>query len=57
MQAKGLAPDVIAYSAAFSACEEGQQPHTAMNLFTSMQPKDLTPDLVTHREASSACTK
>ena len=57
MQPHDLAPDVITYNAAISACEKGQQPHTAMSLLTGMQPQDLAPDVITYSAAISACEK
>ena len=54
MQPQDLAPDVITYIAAISACEKGQQPHTAMT-FADMQPTDLAPDGITCSAAISAC--
>ena len=38
VQSHELAPDVITYSAAISACEKGQQPQTAMSSLALMQP-------------------
>jgi pentatricopeptide repeat domain-containing protein 1 len=37
-RAKGVEPDVILYSASFSACEKGVQWEKALQLLEEMQP-------------------
>ena len=59
MQWKRPGPDVItytaAYSAAISACEKAKQPDKAMVPFVEMQLNGLVPDLFTYSAAISAC--
>merc|ERR1712226_930698 len=57
VQRHALAPDVITYSAAISACEKGKQPQTAMSLLASMQRHGLTPNAIAYKAAISSCEK
>ena len=54
---QGLAPDVVSYSAAISACEKGTMPEMALDLLKEMEHKGLEPDVITYTVAISACEK
>ena len=47
VQPQDLGPDVNTYNAAFSACENMLQAHTARSLLTEMQPQDVARDVIT----------
>ena len=51
MQPHDLAPGVITYNAAISACEKGRQPHRAMTLLADMQLHGLAHDVITYSAA------
>ena len=57
MQAQGLGPNVITYSATISACEKGSQWHEALELLAEMQAQGLEPNVITYNAAISACEK
>ena len=57
VQPQDLGPDVNTYNAAFSACENMLQAHTARSLLTEMQPQALQLDDITYNVAISACNK
>ena len=46
MQPHDLAPHVISYSAAISACEKGQKPQQALQLLQELQIRGLLPDVM-----------
>ena len=48
---------LIAYSAANSACEKGQQPQQALLLLQELQLRGLLPNVITYSAAISACEK
>ena len=50
-------PDVMSYSAAISACENGKQWEEACALLQEMLHRSLTTGVVGHSAALSACEK
>jgi len=46
MQAQGLEPDVITYSAAISACEKAEQWERALVLLTTIPQSNLEPSAI-----------
>ena len=57
MARKGIQPDTVVFNAAISACEKGQQWHTALRLMAQMRQMGLQPTAVTYGAAISACEK
>jgi pentatricopeptide repeat protein len=57
MQVRGLAPNVITYSAVISACEKGQQPERVLQLLDEMQVRGPTPNEITYSATISDCVK
>ena len=57
MRAAGVAPNVITYNAAFSACEKGGQWECAVGLMEEMRAAGVAPDVITYNAAISACEK
>ena len=57
MQALSLEPNVIAYSAAVSACERRQEWEQAVALLADMQRGGPAPNVVTYSAVISACEK
>ena len=57
MQAQGLEPSVITYSAAISACKKGSRWQQALELLTEMQAQGLEPGVITYSAVISACEK
>ena len=52
MQRKGLAPGMITYSAAISACEKGKQLDKALEFPVVMQRKGLAPGMISYSAAA-----
>ena len=50
-----MTPDAINLSAAFSACEAGQQWGHALRLLAEMPQLSVTPDVISFAAAISAC--
>ena len=57
MKQRGLEPNVITYSALISACEKGQKPEDAIELFKAMKWEGVVPDVITYNALISACEK
>jgi pentatricopeptide repeat protein len=43
MQRQGVVPNVITFNALISACEKGQEPERALELFEAMQRQGVVP--------------
>ena len=54
MAARGVAPDVISYSAAISACEKGGQWERALALLEQMAARGVAPGVITYNAAIEA---
>jgi pentatricopeptide repeat protein len=52
-----VAPNVISFSAAISACEKGGQWQRALALLDEMRAKGVAPDVISFSAAISACEK
>ena len=46
---------MITYSAQISACEKGQQPERALELFKALQRQGMVTSVITHNALISAC--
>ena len=57
MQRHAIVPVVIAYSAAVSVCEKGQQRQQALHLLRAMQRHTIVPDVATYSVAISVCER
>ena len=57
MEARGLEPNVINYSAAISACEKKGEWEKALDLFRSMQVQGLKPSVLTYNSVIRACER
>ena len=57
MQAAGVAPNVVSYSAAMNACGKAGQWEKALALLEEMPANGATPDLYCHSIAINACGK
>ena len=55
MEARGVEPNVISYSAAISAREEGQQWEPAQSLLGQMEARGVEPNVISYNAAISAC--
>ena len=54
MAARGVAPDVISYSAAISACEKGGQWERALALLEQMAVRGVAPNVISYNAAIEA---
>ena len=52
-----MLPNVIAYSALVSACEKGNQPDQALELFLMMTQDGVPPNVITYSALISTCEK
>ena len=52
-----MVPDVIAYNAVISACENGKQPGRALELFEAIQQRGVVPDVITYNALISGYEK
>jgi pentatricopeptide repeat protein len=57
MRAAGVAPNVISFNAAISACEKGGQWQRALSLLEEMRAAGVTPNVISFSAAISACEK
>ena len=57
MKQQGMLSDVITYNALISACEKGNQPQQALQLFEAMRQQGMLPDVITHSVLISTCEK
>lgn len=57
MQLKGLAPNMISYSAAISACSKGGCWERALQLLQEMRRAGHSPNVISYSAAISACDK
>ena len=52
-----MVPDIITYNALISACENGNQPERALELFEAMQRQCMVPNIITYNVLISTCEK
>ena len=57
MSQRALAPNVISYTAAMSACEKGGQWQRALEVLEGMPQRAQKPDVISYTAAMSACDK
>ena len=52
-----MVPDVITHNALISACEKGEQPERALEVFVLLEQQGLVPDFITYDALISTCKK
>ena len=57
MKQQRVVHDVIAYNAFVSACNNGEQPEQALEVFADMSQQKVVPHVVTYHALISACEK
>ena len=57
MQRQGLAPSAGTYSALIGACEKGERPRRALELFQATRGRGYLPDVITYNALVRACEK
>ena len=55
MQRQVMVPRVLIYDALISACETGQAPERALQVFDAMHSQGMVPVIITYNAPLSAC--
>jgi len=53
----GLVPDIVTCNSAVSACEKGEQPERALEVFHGLRRQGVTPNAITYNALISAWVK